>query len=58
MSVLSSTQVLRPGPKGLKRWFMARAMAALPFVFRVLRWLKPIPRFGKDLCRHPLRRCV
>lgn len=47
MSVLSSTQVLRPAPKGLKRWFMARAMAALPFVFRVLRWLKPIPRFGK-----------
>lgn len=47
MSVLSSTEVLRPGPKGLKRWFMTRAMAALPFLFRLVRWLKPIPHFRK-----------
>lgn len=47
MSTLSSTQVLRPGPKGLKRWLMTKAMAAMPFFFRLLRWLKPIPHFGK-----------
>lgn len=47
MSVLSSTEVLRPGPTGFKRWLMTRAMAALPFFFRLLRWLKPVPHFGK-----------
>jgi cytochrome P450 len=47
MSILSSTEVLRPGPKGFKRWLMTRAMAAIPFLFRLLRWLKPIPHFGK-----------
>ena len=47
MSILSSTEVLRPGPKGLKRWLMTKAMAAMPFVFRLLRWLKPIPHFRK-----------
>jgi cytochrome P450 len=47
MSILSSTEVLRPGPKGLKRWLMTKAMAAMPFVFKLLRWLKPIPHFGK-----------
>ncbi|MFA6113558.1 MAG: cytochrome P450 [Sphingomonas sp.] len=47
MSILSSTQVLRPGPTGLKRWLMTKVMAAMPFAFRLLRWLKPIPHFGK-----------
>jgi cytochrome P450 len=47
MSILSSTEVLRPGPKGLKRWLMTKVMAAMPFAFRLLRWLKPIPHFGK-----------
>jgi len=46
-SVLSSTEVLRPGPKGFKRWLTTRIMASLPFLFRLLRWLKPIPHFGK-----------
>ena len=47
MSVLSSTEVLRPCPKGFKRWLVTKAMAAMPFVFRLLRRLKPIPHFGK-----------
>ncbi|MEO7169340.1 MAG: cytochrome P450 [Sphingomonas sp.] len=47
MSVLSSTEVLRPGPTGLKRLLMQGVMAAMPFAFRLLRRLKPIPRFGK-----------
>jgi cytochrome P450 len=47
MSILSSAEVLRPGPKGLKRWLMTKVMAAMPFAFRLLRWLKPIPHFGK-----------
>ena len=46
MSVLGSTQVLRPGPRGLKRLVMKGAMAAMPFAFRVLRRFRPIPRFG------------
>jgi cytochrome P450 len=47
MTILSSTEILRPGPKGLKRWLMTKVMAAMPFAFRLLRWLKPIPHFGK-----------
>ena len=47
MSVLSSTVVLRPGPTGFKRLLMTWAREAMPFGFRLLRWLKPIPRFGK-----------
>ena len=47
MSVLSSTEVLRPGPKGFKRLVMQAVMGAMPFGFRLLRGLKPIPRFGK-----------
>jgi cytochrome P450 len=46
-SILSSTQVLRPGPKGLKRLMMKWAMGAMPFVFRVLRRLWPVPHLGK-----------
>jgi cytochrome P450 len=47
VSVLTSTQVLRPGPKGLKRLIMKGAMAVIPFGFRLLRRFRPIPRFGK-----------
>ena len=47
MSVLSSTAVLRPGPTGFKRLLMTWVQEAMPFGFRLLRWLKPIPRFGK-----------
>ena len=45
--ILASKDVLRPGPKGFAALLMRGAMAAMPFAFRVLRWLKPIPRFGK-----------
>lgn len=46
MSVLASTEVLRPGPGGVARLLMRLAMTALPFVFGVLRRFHPIPRFG------------
>ena len=45
--ILTSTQVLRPGPKGLKRLMMKWAMGAMPLVFRVLRRLWPVPHVGK-----------
>jgi cytochrome P450 len=45
--VLTATNVLRPGPKGLGRLLMKGAMAAMPFGFRVLRRLWPIPHLGK-----------
>jgi cytochrome P450 len=47
MSVLGSTQVLRPGPTGFKRLMMKAAMGAMPFVFRVLRRFWPVPHVGK-----------
>jgi len=47
VSVLNSTEVLRPGPKGIGKLVMTGAMAAMPFVFRVLRRIWPIPHFGK-----------
>ena len=47
MSVLTSTEVLRPGAKGLMRLVMKGAMAAMPFVFRLLRRIWPIPHLGK-----------
>lgn len=46
MSVLASTQVLRPGPKGLKAVIMRLVMKAMPFGFRLLRRFWPIPKFG------------
>ncbi len=45
-SVLTATNVLRPGPRGLKRLVMKAAMAAMPSVFALLRRFKPIPRLG------------
>jgi cytochrome P450 len=47
VSVLDSTQVLRPGPTGLKRRLMKGALGAMPLLFRVLRRVWPIPHFGK-----------
>ena len=47
MSVLSSTQVLRPGATGIKRLLMRGLMAVMPLGFRLLRRFRPIPRFGK-----------
>lgn len=46
MSTAAADQVLRPGPTGFKRWLTGRVMALLPFGFRLLRNLWPIPRFG------------
>ena len=39
--------VLRPGPGWVGQWFMDRALAALPFVFGVLRDHWPVLRLGK-----------
>ncbi|MES2441545.1 MAG: cytochrome P450 [Pseudomonadota bacterium] len=47
MSVLTSTDVLRPGPRGFGKLVMKGAMAALPFLFRVLRRIWPVPHLGK-----------
>lgn len=46
MSVLASTEVLRPGPRGIKALLTRWVMAAIPFGLRVLRRIKPIPKFG------------
>jgi cytochrome P450 len=46
MSVLTATNPLRPGPRGLGRLLMKGAMAVMPLGFRLLRGIKPIPRFG------------
>ena len=46
MSALTSQDVLRPGPRGLKRWVAALVTAAMPVGFRLLRRFRPIFRFG------------
>ena len=46
MSALASSEVLRPGPGGLKQKLMNLAMAAMPFAFRLMRRFKPILGFG------------
>jgi len=47
LSVLDSTEVLRPGPKGFAGWMTRTLMGALPSVFRLLRRIWPIPHFRK-----------
>jgi cytochrome P450 len=47
MSALTSTEVLRRGPGGLKAWLMQQVMALIPFGLRVLRRFRPILRLGK-----------
>jgi cytochrome P450 len=42
--ILASRDVLRPAPRGLKPLLMGKAMAMLPFVFRILRSVWPIPK--------------
>lgn len=44
----ASPSILRPGPDRVTQWFMDRAMAALPFVFRLLRNHRPVLRLGKS----------
>ena len=47
MTVLGSDAVLRPAAKGVKGWLIAKAFAAAPWVFSVLRQIWPIPHIGK-----------
>jgi cytochrome P450 len=44
-SILASRDVLRPGPRGLKKALAGAMMGSLPLVFRILRAVWPIPRF-------------
>jgi cytochrome P450 len=44
MSVLTSQEVLRPCPQGIKRWIAARVKAAIPFGLRILRGIGPVVR--------------
>ena len=46
MNPLTSTEVLRPGPTGARRWLTDRIRDVLPFGFAVLRRWWPIPHFG------------
>jgi len=46
MSALTSREILRPGPGGLKEALTAWGMEQLPLVFRVARAVWPIPHFG------------
>jgi cytochrome P450 len=47
MSTTASTDVLRPAATGLKAAIMAWALEQLPLLFRILRTVWPIVRFGK-----------
>lgn len=47
MTILRSTDVLRPGPGAVARGVMRVAMALMPFAFAVLRRFRPILRLGK-----------
>jgi hypothetical protein len=49
MSVLTSREILRPAPGGLKEACMAWGMERLPLVFRVARAIWPIPHFGSTV---------
>ncbi|HEY5723768.1 MAG TPA: hypothetical protein VIT45_15760 [Allosphingosinicella sp.] len=42
-SILGSPEVLRSA-HGFKPWLMGKVMASLPFVFRVVRAVWPIPK--------------
>jgi cytochrome P450 len=47
MSTTASPDVLRPGATGVKAAITAWVMEQLPLVFRILRTVRPIVRFGK-----------
>ncbi|MET0309146.1 MAG: cytochrome P450 [Sphingomonas sp.] len=42
MSILDSTNVLRPAPKGLKGWISRTVFAAMPYAFAFFRRWKPV----------------
>lgn len=46
---MTATEVLRPGPGGLKARLAGWALARAGFGFRVLRTLRPIPRLGRTV---------
>ncbi|WP_404334804.1 cytochrome P450 [Sphingomonas sp. MMS12-HWE2-04] len=46
MNPLTATNVLRPGPTGFKGWMQRTMFAAMPWLFSVLRRVKPVIRFG------------
>jgi cytochrome P450 len=46
MSAVTSKNVLRPRAAGFGRRLMERALAAAPLGFRILRAIRPIPKFG------------
>ena len=47
MSALTSRDVLRPAPKGLKPWLQQKALAFAPTFFGLLRRFKPVLKLGK-----------
>ena len=47
MSALTSNEVLRRGPGGLKAWLTQQVMALIPFGMGLLRRFRPIMRLGK-----------
>ncbi len=47
--ILTSTQVLRPRPSGIKGWLMQTAISAAPIVFCLLRRFKPILKLGNTV---------
>jgi cytochrome P450 len=49
MNALTSTEILRPAPGGLKGALTAWGMEQLPLVFRVARAIWPIPHFGNTV---------
>ncbi|MBB5709879.1 cytochrome P450 [Sphingomonas xinjiangensis] len=46
MNPLTSTDVLRPGATGFKRWLGQTVFAAMPYAFAFLRRWKPVARIG------------
>jgi cytochrome P450 len=47
VTALTSDDVLRPGPGGLKGWLTRYALTLVPFGFAVLRRFRPILRLGR-----------
>ena len=48
MSALTSTEVLRPGPKGFKAWMQHMVFALMPSFFAFLRRWKPVMKLGNN----------
>jgi hypothetical protein len=48
VSALTATDVLRPGPGGVKAWLTREAIALIPFGMGLLRRFKPILGLGNN----------